>query len=123
MIKTVLALGSNCGDRRQNLLNAIKWIGTVSDIKFSSAFYSSPDIKGMGHIYLNAVVETEFEGSGEHFNNIIKEYEKTAGRDSDCRQRGLVPIDIDIVIIDGEIVRPKDYRAEYFLKGYAELNR
>ena len=121
MIKTVLAIGSNCGDRRQHVMDAIKWIEEVSWIEKSSSLYFSPDIKGTGHTYLNAVVVAEFDGGADEFNGLIKEYEKRAGRDAECRKRGLVPIDIDIVISDAEILRPKDYRAEYFLKGYEEI--
>lgn len=120
MISTVLAIGCNCGDRKKNVSDAIRWISAVAEIVSKSTIYSSPDIKGTGHEYLNAVVKADFEGTPEEFNNFIKSYEISVGRDSSCRERGLVPIDIDIVMIDGEVTRPKDFRAEYFVKGYAE---
>lgn len=123
MIETILAIGSNCGDKEANVDAAVSWLHGAAKVETVSSFYSSPDIKGTGHTYLNAVVKALYVGSVEEFNSLIKNYEKQAGRDEECRSRGLVPIDIDIVIAEGVVLRPKDYRAEYFIKGFKECQR
>lgn len=121
MINAILAIGSNCGFKRKNIEEAIQRIQSIASVVASSSFYYSPDIKGTGHVYLNAVVEVDYDGSVEQLNSMLKDFEMQGGRDNDCRKQGLVPIDIDIVIADGVVLRQKDFKAEYFVKGFQEL--
>lgn len=121
MIKAVLSLGSNCGFRQKNIEDAIKWISSICDLVCSSSFYFSPDIKGTGNPYLNAVIEVAFDGEVEDLNIRLKDYELKAGRDEHCRANSLVPIDIDIVMADSKIIRQKDFNSSYFKKGFQEL--
>ena len=48
-------------------------------------------------------------------------YELNAGRDESARRRGDVPIDIDLMIWNGIVLRPRDMEREYFLRGFREL--
>lgn len=71
---------------------------------------------------MNAVMSGVFQGIGYDLEDKLKEKEKEMGRDSRCREKGLVPIDIDIVICDGEIWKDWDYRQKFFQIGYSQLN-
>ena len=44
------------------------------------------------------------------------------GRDSEARERGDVPLDVDIVLFDAEIVRPRDFSQSFFRIGYESLH-
>lgn len=116
-----LSFGSNCGEREALISKAIKIIGeSLKEVSFSD-IYETPEIHGKGAPYLNAVMKGHTFKSFEIFNQELKEYEISEGRDSECRLRGLVPIDIDIVIWDSKVIRPKDFSASFFQLGYQNL--
>lgn len=117
--KLVLSIGSNCNSHYVEC--AVEWLKDQLTNFKSSAFYETPSAKGDGKPYINAVVAGYTPSDFEKFNGFLKEYEKASGRDSKCRELGLVPIDIDIVIWDGQILRPWDYRQTFFKIGYMAI--
>lgn len=46
------------------------------------------------------------------------EYENVCGRTPASKQTGEIPMDIDIIIWNDEIIRPNDYEHEYFKIGW-----
>lgn len=117
----VLSLGSNCGDRETNVREAAAWLGMHLSGMRCSGIYETPEVHGNGSPYFNAVVIGETDNDYETFNQELKHYELLAGRDDTCRRMGLVPIDIDIVVWNGDILRPFDYSARFFTIGYRTL--
>lgn len=73
--------------------------------------------------YMNAVISGYIDIPFETLNANLKEYELKHGRDSEARKKGEVPIDLDIVRWNGEIIRPRDYASDYFRKGLTEIER
>lgn len=119
--KAVLSLGSNHGNRYANIEEAIAWCaGQLSDIRISS-IYETPEIHGIGDPYMNAVVIGATCKSFEELTRETKEFERTHGRDAEARNRGEVPIDIDIVIWNEGITRPLDFSRQFFQIGYSEI--
>lgn len=117
----VISLGSNCGNRQKNVREAIEWLSEkLSDCRFSS-IYETPEIHGKGKPYMNAVVNASTGQNMESMQSLTKKYEIEHGRNSECRAKGEVPIDIDIVKWDSEILRPLDFSREFFKIGYREL--
>lgn len=51
----------------------------------------------------------------------LKDWESLQGRTRVSSEEGVVPIDLDLVIFDSRILRPKDFERHYFNKGYREL--
>ena len=86
-----------------------------------SSVYETEEIHGKGSPYYNCVIGGIVEESFERLTESTKRYELDNGRDSRARSAGLVPIDIDIVIWDGMVVRPLDYSHNFFKKGYSEI--
>ena len=116
-----LSLGSNCDDRARNVEKASEWLPEVIESCICSHIYETPEIHGIGTPYYNAVVRGETKLDISELNRMLKEYEVLSGRDLSARERGEVPIDIDIVIWNKEIVRPKDYFHTFFQIGYSEI--
>lgn len=52
---------------------------------------------------------------------LSKQFEISLGRDAQARTRGDVPVDIDIVVFDGKIMRERDFESEFFRIGYMEI--
>ena len=121
MVSVVLSLGSNCGNRQSQIEGALDWLKETLMQTEASSIYETPCAMKAGRPYLNAVVKGFFSGTGEELEDLLKEKEKEMGRTSKCRERGDVPIDIDIVVMNGGIVREWDFRQKFFQQGYSEL--
>ena len=120
-VVAVLSVGSNCGDRNSNVSEGIQWLSDIlSDIRCST-IYATPDCHGGNQEYLNAVVAGKTNKSPEDIDNLCKDFEKSCGRDDSMRQTGYVPIDIDLVIYDNKILRPNDFKREFFEIGYGMI--
>lgn len=117
----ILTLGSNTADRFERIGQAIDWLDKTFGIASKTAIYSSPDAYHRGRPpYANAIVIVRSGIGTEELNRMFKQFEAEQGRD---RTTGLVPIDIDIVVADNEILRQRDYNAPYFVMGLPLLTR
>lgn len=119
-VQVVLSVGSNC--RYSEVGKAMEWLGNILDSCRHSHEYLTPALQGYGDPYTNAVVAGVTSADYSEFETMLKRYERERGRDECARERGDVPIDIDIVIWDGEVVRPRDFRQDFFQTGYRALN-
>lgn len=107
MAKVYLSLGSNLGNKEQNLMNAIATVGSeVGIVRRVSCFYNS---EPMGFIssnkFLNAVILLVTELSPIQLLIKIQEVEAKLGRTQKSTE-GYVDriIDIDILLYDKELV-------------------
>lgn len=100
---------------------AVKWLSSILSDFEVSPFYRTLPVNGGSKDYINAVARGYTDMCQDAFNERIKRFEILSGRDDTCRERGLVPIDIDIVICNGEVVREWDFRQKFFQKGFLEL--
>lgn len=121
MISVVISIGSNCGDRKANLEKTIEWLKTILIETQCSQIYETPCALKSGLPYMNAVMKGIYQGQGYELQPLLKEKERELGRTAQCREKGDVPIDIDIVIADGEVWKPWDYRQKFFTIGYSQL--
>lgn len=123
MSEVFLSFGSNYGDKKGNVEAALRWIGSLLDDTQSSDVYETPEVHGYGASYFNAVACGKTGLELEEFNRRLKVYERDCGRTDEARIRKEVPIDIDIVIWDGEIIRPVDFSREFFRIGYEDIRK
>lgn len=115
----VLSIGSNVDF--QHVSDAKEWLHSCLNEYCESEMYMTPALQGHGAPYVNAVMQGLTNLSYDDFNAMLKDYEFTHGRDADARLRDEVPVDIDIVVWNGEIVRERDYRQSFFQIGYKTL--
>ena len=106
MKEVVLSVASNVENRREKMVAAMDWLTGVLAPLRSSMLYTTTALHG-DSTYLNAVAQGYTDVSLEQLNAL--------------RARKQVPIDIDIVIYDGEILRPNDYNQAFFQKGWKEI--
>lgn len=121
MNKLVISLGSNCGNRTNNVKQAADWLSRLLQDAACSEIYETPEIHGVGDPYMNAVIIGLSDNDYDSLNSCFKQYEIRAGRNDDARNRGEVPIDIDIVIWNDNVIRHSDYSANFFKIGYLAL--
>lgn len=118
----VICLGSNLEPRAERIHSALNRTGSLGKIIKTSLIYETPEIHGKGDPYLNMVVTMESEKDVDTLNAHFKKIEVESGRDSICRKKGIVPVDIDIVIFNRETLRPMDFRQSFFQIGWQQIS-
>lgn len=118
----VLCLGSNVVDRQQHIDKAMDMLRRyiAPDYRMSDA-YMTPSHSGFGDAYLNVVMIARTAFGADALHDHIKDIEFASGRTKQSKSEGRVPLDIDIVVYDGNILRPFDFSAVHFQLGYRQL--
>src|SRR5258707_7082202 len=101
-MRTAVALGSNIGDRLENLRAARKAIFDLANVKppiLSSAVYETKPVgcEPGGGKFLNAIVEFEYEGDPARLLEQLIEIEEAVGRKPDHPQDVSRIIDVDLL--------------------------
>ena len=95
-----LSLGSNIGDRADNLTKAIvKLSKKMKIVKLSSIYETEPLLFENQNSFLNMVLEVDYKGSPDQLLESIKIIENDMGRESTFRY-GPRLIDIDIIFFN-----------------------
>ena len=118
-----IGLGSNSPDRNEQIKDAIEHIcGLLADSHVSE-IYESEAINSKDAPYLNAVIHGRSPLGVSELTKFLKDWEEKQGRNDipDADGRHVVCIDLDLVIFDSRILRPKDFDRHYFNKGYSQL--
>lgn len=117
-MKFVIGVGSNSADKKQRMDAAIEYLASWLDEFECSSVYSTRAFNGIDADYLNAVVCGCCCLPVEEVVSRLKEYESASGRNHSEKN---VVIDLDLVLVDDYVLRPRDMEREYFLLGYREL--
>jgi len=117
MRRVYLGLGTNLGDREQNLRDAIARLKDVQGVNFlrqSRVYQTEPMHIADQPEFLNMVVELEVteDISARVLLGIVKDIEKEIGRQH--RERwGPREIDIDILLFGDEQIREEDFEVPH----------
>ncbi len=115
---TVVCIGSNTPDRLSKLQEAFDSLRSIFTIVAVSPVYESPDDSGLGDEYVNMVIECDTRGFDyETMRDEFKRLEYRLGRNDRSKSSGVMPIDLDIIIWNGDIVDRYQYSREYFQTG------
>jgi 2-amino-4-hydroxy-6-hydroxymethyldihydropteridine diphosphokinase len=103
--RAVLALGSNLGDRRQNLQGAVDGLSAAPGLGFRavSPVYETRPVGGPGQPdYLNAVIAVETALPARAILDRAHRVEDTLGRVREVRW-GPRTLDVDLIVVGDEI--------------------
>lgn len=121
MKQVVIGIGSNVESRDKRVDEAIVFLKSrFTNIKTSTAYDTQPEGNAL-HQYTNAVLEGFTDMSESEVLALLKEYEFANGRTPELKAREFVPIDLDLTIYDGKILRPDDFNSLYFTIGYNQI--
>ena len=125
MCRFIISLGSNLcpSEAESNLSKAEIFLSGLfsADIIFSS-HYSTPGVgSGKGKTYLNAVAVGHTSLTAEAIRASLKDFELRTGRTPEVRALGIVPIDLDLLMLGDNVFKPKDLSQSYVLRGLNEL--
>lgn len=119
--KYFISIGSNCPKGDVNVAAAISFISTILVECDFSDIYSTPSISvGDNSTYFNAVGCGWSELDTLNMQMKLKEWEISQGRNHSDKSKNVV-IDLDLVIANQDVLRPKDFAREYFQIGYKQL--
>ena len=103
-----LGFGSNMGDRRHNLVQALEWmLSQVKVEQLSSIYETEPVGYKEQSLFLNAVCRVSTELSPEQLLGLAKEVEAKLGRVPSFPNAPR-PIDIDILFYDDEVISTQE---------------
>jgi 2-amino-4-hydroxy-6-hydroxymethyldihydropteridine diphosphokinase len=83
-----------------------------------SPMVESDDVTGRGPAYVNVVAIGVTRLALDELLSRLKAIERLLGRTPESKLRGVVEADVDLVIWNGEVLRPKDAARDYFLIPY-----
>ena len=105
MARAFLALGSNLGDRRRYLRDAVE---AIPDLVGQSDLYETDPIGGIDQgAFLNMVVELDTDRSARELLELCQSLERAAARTREVRW-GPRTLDVDVLWVDGEVVDEPD---------------
>ena len=117
--KIILSIGSNVGNRQQNIENSLKELSRISYIKKVSSIYDSEALLfEEQENFFNLVVEVEYKKNPQHLLTDIKKIEKLIGRKETFRYGPRV-IDIDIIFFNNIEIKDE----ELIIPHYDWMNR
>ena len=133
-MRTAVALGSNIGDRLQNLRAARKRILALPNVEppvLSSAIYETKPVDcepGAGN-FLNATMEFDYEGDPRRLLQQMIQIEESLGRKRDHLKNASRTIDIDLLYcgdrrINGErlqLPHPRLHLRAFVLRPLADI--
>lgn len=114
----VVCIGSNTLEESE-FAERVAAAGTLLEDVRKSGIYRTADALGRPEAadYLNCVMAGKTDMDAEEFTGRCKALE----RREEPRRGCMVPLDIDVVLADGKVLRDTDFRAPHFRKGYDSL--
>jgi 2-amino-4-hydroxy-6-hydroxymethyldihydropteridine diphosphokinase len=109
MMKYFLCLGSNLGQKKNNLKQALALLRNEGiRILRSSSFYETEPVDNLDQPWFyNQVVEVEAGFSPLELLKLVKKIEKRMGR-KDSTQKSPRKIDIDILLAENAVIRTRE---------------
>jgi 2-amino-4-hydroxy-6-hydroxymethyldihydropteridine diphosphokinase len=109
-----LSLGSNIGDKKLNITNALSELSEYVIIKKVSSLYESdPLLFENQDKFYNLVIEIEYEETALDLLNIIKNIENKLGRQSTFRYGPRI-IDIDILFFNNQVIQEENLTIPHY---------
>ena len=103
-----LSLGSNIGDKENNLIDAVRLISNFAKIlKISSLYKTEPLLYKEQDDFFNIVIEIDYKKTARNLLLKIKDVETQLGRKDNFRY-GPRLIDIDIIFFKSEEIDEED---------------
>lgn len=116
MSTAFLGIGSNVADAAYRIRKALELLDD-----HGCRVLAHSEIYQVSEPYFNLVAEVQTVLSYDDFLNLSKYLESLLGRLPHDKGDKVVPLDIDIVVLDGLTIRESDFNAAYFSVGYDQI--
>ncbi|MDR2956120.1 MAG: 2-amino-4-hydroxy-6-hydroxymethyldihydropteridine diphosphokinase [Prevotella sp.] len=113
MNKALLSIGTN-EDREVNMALCHKFLDSIfSDISYSKTSLTEPYGTKYKSDFLNQLAVIYTTHTQKEVSLSLKEIERKMGRKDNDKEKGIVKIDIDLVIWNEEVLKPTDISRAY----------
>ena len=118
----LLCIGSN-SERHIHMTDACQaLIRHFPDIRFGEEMETEAIGDNFLFPFSNQVAIFHTSLSAEEVRTILKGIERQNGRAPEDKTKGIVKLDIDLLIYDDFILKPADLKKDFVLKGMKQLN-
>lgn len=125
MVKHIIyiGMGSNLSSAAEVLAEARCWLEELSDDEayFSTPVSTAPVDFPWPALFMNQVARIRSTMTLEEVKASLKRMERRAGRRRGDKQRGVVRLDLDLLAVDDDVLRPSDWQRPYIRQGIEEL--
>lgn len=121
--KAIICIGSN-KDRSENIDQVIRTL----QAHYPGARFSTPEMADAVDLpegskpFLNLVAMLPTLEEKEELIAFLKELEEDMGRDPDDDEGGIIPMDLDLIEWNEEVVKPLDLVRPYVVSGLEEID-
>lgn len=116
-----IGLGSNFESHKNISYAQSQLKALLGDIRFSSVVITLPIECPTPYLFSNQVAQGLTLLSKEELIVCLKEIEQDCGRIVSDKIQGIIKLDLDLLIYDKHILKPKDIALPYIQKGMTEL--
>ncbi|ERI85788.1 putative 2-amino-4-hydroxy-6-hydroxymethyldihydropteridine diphosphokinase [Bacteroides pyogenes F0041] len=121
MKKCVVCIGSNYNRKESLAFARRKLMELFSPVCFSVEQETLPvNIKNRS-LFSNQVAVFFSELKEEEVKVELRKIEEAAGRSFENNKKGIIVLDIDLLLFHHRILKPEDMKREYILKGIEEI--
>lgn len=116
MHRAILCIGSNV-EAARNLIEQAVYLLSENGVNITAR----SEVYSVCLPYYNCVADISTDVCLDALLSLTKTLEREMGRTKAMKAHSIVPIDIDVVIFDGETLRQSDYSSDYFKLGYTRI--
>jgi 2-amino-4-hydroxy-6-hydroxymethyldihydropteridine diphosphokinase len=117
----LLCLGSNLDGATRLSAARHALLSHFSDIRFSQEMVTEAIGTGFLSPFHNQVARFTSPSDAESIRAILKQIERENGRLPEDKANGIVKLDIDLLMVDDCVLKPKDMEREFVRIGLEEL--
>ena len=123
MNKALLSIGTN-EDRESNLSLCHQFLNNIfTDISYSDTSVTMPYGTTYKNDFLNQLAIIYTNKDEDEVVRLLKSIEKDMGRNGADKKKGIVKIDIDLVIWNNNVLKPEDFSRSYIADLLASLDK
>lgn len=114
----LLCMGSNL-DARLHLKNAEESLQRLfPGIEWGEIVETQPERMSNPQPFLNRAARFHTSLAMKEVRNLLKEIEQTNGRTPQSKEEGRIPLDIDLLTYDQQVLKPLDLKKEYVRRAF-----
>ena len=121
--KAIISIGSNT-NRTENIQKVTEILqANYPRSRFSTPEITDPiDLPEGAKAFLNLVAMVPTNLDKEEFVSQLKSIEEDLGRDDDDEEEGIIPIDLDLIKWNEDVLKPRDFIRPYMVSGLEEID-
>ena len=112
--KLLLCLGSNFQSEEKVSAAKVLLEANFSNLRFSDARLTAPLNMQRKTPFLNQLVVAETDKESTEVRRMLKAMERELGRTEHSKSEGIIPIDIDLLEWDSEVIHSEIIKNKYF---------